>query len=242
MVSDGGHPIRSTPPMCSPYSYRDILAGGSFEFSLVTERVGSTTSPKPRNLPMTDIDTLALDMDGVLADWDGGFRRSWSETHPDLHHLYPTERKQFKLSEEFPEEHRERAMDLSRVGGFYRNLEPIPGALEAAAALKDLARSGKLSVFILTAPMTRHATCAQEKVAWVEHYLGPWWVDGMCIIRDKTRVNATYLVDDKPDVTGSMTPTWEHIVFEAPYNRDVNRKRLTHWANWKTELLPLLKL
>jgi len=184
--------------------------------------------------------TLALDMDGVLANWDGGFKKSWDDTHPDLRHFYPTERTQFKLSEEFPPEYREHAVNLSRVGGFYRNLEPLPGVIEALAELKEMAQASRLEVFILTAPMTRHATCAQEKVAWVEHYLGPWWVDGMCIIRDKTRVNATYLVDDKPEITGSMKPTWEHIVFEAPYNRNVNRKRMTHWSQWKTELLPLL--
>merc|ERR1719253_2506561 len=49
------------------------------------------------------------------------------------------------------------------------------------------------------------------------------------------------LIDDKPQVTGTMTPTWEHIVFEAPYNKSVEmnrRLRMRSW-DWWTRILSI---
>jgi len=47
---------------------------------------------------------------------------------------------------------------------------------------------------------------------------GPSWVDRIVLAKDKTLVRGDVLIDDKPEVTGSLCPSWEHLVFEAPYN------------------------
>jgi hypothetical protein len=41
------------------------------------------------------------------------------------------------------------------------------------------------------------------------------------------------LIDDKPEITGvEKEPTWEHILYDRPYNRGINKRRIT-WGNWK---------
>merc|ERR1711924_319884 len=52
---------------------------------------------------------------------------------------------------------------------------------------------------------------------------------------DKTLVRGDLLIDDKPRVGGQeRLPSWEHVVFDAPYNRDTAHKlRLGDWAGWR---------
>ena len=67
-----------------------------------------------------------------------------------------------------------------------------------------------------------------EKYEWVENYLGDAWVKRIILTRDKTLIKGDYLIDDKPVITGvERSPEWEQIVYDRPYNRDVNKKRLT---------------
>jgi 5'-nucleotidase len=40
------------------------------------------------------------------------------------------------------------------------------------------------------------------------------------------------LIDDKPEVTGSLVPSWQHLVFEAPYNTVAIGRRI-NWSNWQ---------
>jgi 5'-nucleotidase len=169
-------------------------------------------------------------MDGVVAHWEEGLVSALRLKHPEITPVSLEARKHFKASEDYPEEHRERVLNLVREPGFYRELPPIPGALEA---LEEMATLG-LDIIFLTAPMSDHPTCSQEKVAWVERHLGRPWVNRLFIAKDKTRVRATYLVDDRPEVTGLMRPTWEHLLFTAPYNQNVQGKRRFTWETWRS--------
>ena len=49
-------------------------------------------------------------------------------------------------------------------------------------------------------------------------------------------VQGHLLIDDKPLIEGAAKPRWKHILFDAPYNRQVtDRPRIT-WANWRNVL------
>jgi 5'-nucleotidase len=86
-------------------------------------------------------------------------------------------------------------------------------------------------VRICTSPLTRFENCVPEKFLWVQRHLGDDWVQRIILTKDKTLVRGDVLIDDKPEVTGRLEPSWEHIVFEAPYNTASNARRL-NWANW----------
>ena len=93
-----------------------------------------------------------------------------------------------------------------------------------------------LQVFICTSPLTTYKNCVLEKYQWVEDQLGADWVNRIILTKDKTLVKADYLIDDKPNITGvESMPAWEHILYDRPYNREVNKKRLV-WTNWKSVL------
>ncbi len=94
-------------------------------------------------------------------------------------------------------------------------------------------------VFICTAPLSHYESCVLEKYEWTERYLGIEWTKRIILTRDKTLVKGDFLIDDKPEITGIITPVWEHIIYDKPYNRSVtSKKRLTDLRDWKSVLFP----
>lgn len=174
---------------------------------------------------------IALDMDNVLADWDEGLSRAWRSAHPHRHPHFE-HRTCYWAHEGCPVEDHEFVQNLHQSPGFYRQLPPVPGGLQAANEMKSLG----WDVILLTSP-DEHETCAQEKLLWVGEHLGPEWVPRTYIGLDKTRIQADFLVDDRPDITGVYRPTWEHVVFDRPYNRHITTHRRLTWLNWKRVLL-----
>lgn len=51
----------------------------------------------------------------------------------------------------------------------------------------------------------------------------------MIMTHDKTLVQGLVLVDDKPVITGALTPTWRHIIFDASYNHGFAGPRVHGW-------------
>jgi 5'-nucleotidase len=90
-------------------------------------------------------------------------------------------------------------------------------------------------VRICTSPLSGARFCAAEKIQWVHDRLGPEWERRVIITKDKTLVRGDVLIDDKPEVTGALVPTWEHLVFEAPYNIGAAGWRI-NWGNWSEVL------
>jgi len=122
-------------------------------------------------------------------------------------------------------------MEIQTSPGFILGLQPVPGALQA---LHEMQEAGD-DVWILTSPLTRYNNCVGEKFAWVDRHLGSDWVRRVILTKDKTMVRGDVLIDDKPEVTGCLTPTWEHLVFEAGYNVGAPHRRV-NWDNWRLVL------
>jgi len=123
------------------------------------------------------------------------------------------------------------AVDLFNSEGFFRNLPAMDGGVNA---LKTMLARG-YEVLICTAPQAKSRFCAQEKWEWVREHLGEDWLRRLIITVDKTSVRGDVLIDDKPLITGIQQPVWSHIVFEAPYNREIEmhgRRRLKSWNDW----------
>ncbi|XP_022445365.1 5'(3')-deoxyribonucleotidase, cytosolic type isoform X1 [Delphinapterus leucas] len=120
--------------------------------------------------------------------------------------------------------------------GFFLDLEPIPGALEAMREMNDMQDT---EVFICTSPLMKYDHCVHEKYHWVEKHLGPQFVERIILTRDKTVVLGDLLIDDKDTIQGQEeTPSWEHILFTCCHNQHLAlpppRRRLLSWRdNWK---------
>jgi 5'-nucleotidase len=175
---------------------------------------------------------ILVDMDGVIADFDGGFLKRWRERHPEKFFIPLEERTTFYVRDQYPDELKPLVTEILLEPGFFREIMPMDGAREA---LLEMERMG-LELFICSSPLSTYRNCVLEKYEWVEKNLGPDWVKRIILTKDKTLVKADFLIDDKPEITGAESaPVWEHVIYDRPYNRAVNKKRLT-WANWKEVL------
>jgi 5'-nucleotidase len=161
---------------------------------------------------------VLVDMDGVVADFEEGHARMCSlRGLPD--HVVASDRQKWDLLDVLNEPWRSTVLELWHSPGFFRGLRPISGAYQG---LHALLQEG-VDVFLCTAPMIHHETCAQEKLAWVAEHLGREFAGRVIISRDKTIIHGDYLVDDRPIIKGTCaTPSWKHLLFDQPYNRTEN--------------------
>lgn len=171
-------------------------------------------------------------MDGVLADWgkqwDHVLNTFWPESQAPRHAQQTT----FNLKDGLDAYDRD-VVDLAMAHPhFYRDLDPIEGAVEA---LHQMQEDGH-TVTVCTSPWLANKTCVTDKLHWLERHLGPGWAAQAVITKDKTIVHGDYLIDDKPNITGLQQPTWQHILYDQPYNQHVtDRPRILAWPDWHTQ-------
>ncbi len=185
---------------------------------------------------------IHVDLDSVAADFEAGFLRRLREKHPDLPYIPLEDRTTFKLREQyvpkFGAHFREIIKEIETEPGFFRSLPPIPGSIEA---IREIAR--KHLVYFCSAPLKETQHSAAEKYDWVEEQFGGIeWRKQLILTFDKTLIRGHILIDDKPEITGAVvSPYWEQVLVDWPYNRHVTDKRRINydWSNWK-EVLPEL--
>ena len=177
-----------------------------------------------RRTPESHNMLILLDQDNVLADFESGFRRHWRNRFGED---APIEGKEhlFYIRDRLPEHLQAYAAELYGTVGFFESLPPVSGAVEAARALLAAAHD----VRICTAPVNQYRYCAGEKIAWVEQHLGTEWTRRVIIAKDKTWVRGDILIDDKPNIEGTLPPLWQHRLYDAPHNRHLDVPRIV-WA------------
>ena len=174
-----------------------------------------------RRTPESHNMLILLDQDNVLADFESGFRRHWRNRFGED---APIEGKEhlFYIRDRLPEHLQAYAAELYGTVGFFESLPPVSGAVEAARALLAAGHD----VRICTAPVNQYRYCAGEKIAWVEQHLGTEWTRRVIIAKDKTWVRGDILIDDKPNIEGTLPPLWQHRLYDAPHNRHLDVPRI----------------
>lgn len=174
---------------------------------------------------------ILVDMDGVLANFELGFLTAWRDRFPHEPFIPLADRNTFYLHEQYGEERQRMVRSITREPGFFHSLPPIDGSIEGIMALRDRGPT----VHICTAPLAGTPTCLQEKYDWVLDLLGKDFAKSMIIARDKTLIRGDFLIDDRIKLQGFYEdcPSWEHIIFEAPYNSGApgHRYRIKSWAH-----------
>ncbi|XP_036693940.1 5'(3')-deoxyribonucleotidase, mitochondrial isoform X3 [Balaenoptera musculus] len=107
---------------------------------------------------------VLVDMDGVLADFEGGFLRKFRARFPDQPFIALEDRRGFWVSEQYDRLQpglSEKAISIWESENFFFDLEPLPGAVEA---VKQMANLESTDVFICTSPIKMYKYCPFEKV------------------------------------------------------------------------------
>lgn len=108
--------------------------------------------------------------------------------------------------------------------GMFLAPEPYPHAVEIIRAL-----SSSVELFLVTQPYSS-PTAASENWQWVEDHFGAGWDARLIQTHDRTLLQANLLIDDKPQVTGVVEfPTWQHVLYDQPYNRRSTKPRIQNW-------------
>jgi len=196
--------------------------------------------------------TLLVDLDGVMADFEGQrFKvlkdRGLPAVPPaDVTDFYGTQ----AYSTRFGKAGARAAREVTTEPGFFRNMRPIEGALEGFAKLES---RGHI-VRICSKPLEAHPNCTAEKVEWVREHLGRRHAERALIIKEKSKVEADALIDDRPDLytytigRKEPEPVWKHVLYKQPWNRestvhDFDMKDWSDfgWLDWLERLAQLSK-
>ena len=122
---------------------------------------------------MTQPPLVYVDMDDVLCQYSAAYAQA-EATRPEVH--YP-----------------------QSEAGFFQNLEPMPGGVEAMNWLDENCR-----VYILTAPSMMNPLSYTEKRIWVEEHLGYYFVKRLIISPNKGLLKGDFLIDDHVEGRGQQ--------------------------------------
>lgn len=186
-----------------------------------------------------DATKILFDLDGVLTDFEKGFLKRWKIRYPKLPFIELEDRNGQNVREDYrrlDNTYEDLINAIFREPDFFSEMPLINGALEA---LNEAERQG-YNVFICTTLLHNPSEMA-SRMMWLRRTFGEYWAEKVIMTRDKTLVCGNILIDDRPYIAGVINQTFEHIIFDQPYNREEKKKqRIIGWNNWE-HVLPTLK-
>lgn len=163
---------------------------------------------------------VGIDMDDVIADTFQQ-RLDWYER--DFGRRYTKNELQGQyLGDVIPEERVEAVHQYFFTPGFFRDLKPIPGAIEGVRALQE-----DFEVFIVTAAQ-QFPQCLTEKNEWLDEYMPFIHWSHRVFCGHKHFLGAEYLIDDHAYNFEFFTGT--PILYSAPHNlHEQKYQRVNDW-------------
>lgn len=182
---------------------------------------------------------ILVDLDGVLANFELACLQAWQEKYPLYSFIELKDRCHWCVKVDYGNldcTYEKLMADLMREPNFYLNLPIINGAKEA---LEEMVVD--YNVFICTTPSKVNLKCTTEKSQWIANKMGSHWVERIIFARDKTMVRGDILIDDKPVITGSLKPSFTHVLFDWAYNKDQDKPRIKEWKDWRQVVEPVIE-
>jgi 5'(3')-deoxyribonucleotidase len=188
-------------------------------------------------VPSPEAPVVLIDMDGVLADFDKEILSRLGAGHPRI--PIAASRTNFYIAEDYPE-HTELVRAISNEKGFFASLPLVDNALHGWNKILEHGYAPR----ICSSPISTNPYSKVEKLGWLEKHFVPvfggYVVEQAIITKDKDEYDGIALIDDRPEVRNTDRASWQHIIFDRPYNRASQQPRLYGWED--DNLLELLKM
>lgn len=171
---------------------------------------------------------IGFDMDGTLYKWGERLNEILLDLDPGCPVVADDDRVSFGhlIGQGGSRELVAAAMADDRL---YTDQEVYEGAIEAVERTYE---AGYKVAFVST-PDATNAGCARAKQDQIRKDFGEKAVEHLILTHDKTLVSVDVLVDDKPTITGLMTPNWTRIMMDHSWNRTVDCAfRMVNWSEW----------
>lgn len=182
---------------------------------------------------------LGVDLDGVCGDHSEAFRQVVASERGVDPATLPEQRSwnyhDWGLDdEEFERLHRLAVLEHR----MFRTMPVIPGCAEALWRLSDAGVWIRLITHRLYANWG-HAIAVGDTVAWLDEHGIPY--RDLCFLGQKPQVEADVYIDDAPHNVLALRETGaEVIVFDQPYNRELEGLRAHSWAEAECLVLDLM--
>jgi 5'(3')-deoxyribonucleotidase len=163
---------------------------------------------------------IAVDMDEVLADTLGKQLRIYNNFYGDQ--VTPDQLSGVELADIVPPERQPWVLDMLHAPGFFADLEPITGGLEAMQRL-----SAQHHLYIASAA-TEFPSSFNDKLNWLERHLPQIPRHRVIFCGEKSILNVDILVDDTPQHFDGLRGLG--LLFDAPHNRgQQGHRRVLNW-------------
>jgi 5'(3')-deoxyribonucleotidase len=172
---------------------------------------------------------LGVDLDGVCGDHAEAFRKVVAAERGVDESTLPSQQSwdftEWGLDRaEFERLHRLAVLEHR----MFRAMPVVPGAAEALWRLSDAGVWIRLITHRLYANWG-HAVAVGDTVAWLDEHAIPY--RDLCFLGDKPQVESDAYVDDAPhNVLALRAAGAPVLVFDQPYNRDLDGPRAAGWA------------
>lgn len=172
---------------------------------------------------------LGVDLDGVCADYTSGFRtvaaREWGVPESSLTTEVSWDFGEWGLDRDgFLALHRASVQEHR----MFRDMPAVPGASDALWRLSDAG----VWIRVITHRLVTnwgHATIVSDTVDWLDTRRIPY--RDLCFLGRKPQVQADAYVEDAPHNIEALRADGNVvIVFDQPYNRDLDGPRARTWA------------
>merc|ERR1712176_58554 len=152
--------------------------------------------------------TILVDMDNTLCDYEEAFARTLKAEYPEIAVVPSDKRLNWDILEDYPADVHAKCKSVNGVKGFFLNMKPIEGGVEAVKAMLGAGHN----VLIVSAPDSAYAAqCSEEKQQWIQNHLGDEWKDRLILTRDKTTVRGTSSSTTRPRSPALSRPSGSRL-------------------------------